>query len=117
MKHSPPTMKFEALVDTGASKCIFHASVGRAIGLRIENGEPDQGAGVSGKPMTIYVHNLSLHVPGGRIFKISAGFTDEQWLAFLVEMASLKTVRCCSIPLRDLKLKVSTQRKNFRLSH
>jgi hypothetical protein len=76
-KHSPPTKRFEALVDTGASKCIFHASVGRAIGLNVEKGEEDQTVGVSGKPTTIYIHNVSLHLPGGHIFKIRAGFTDE----------------------------------------
>lgn len=64
-------------MDTGASKCIFHASVGRAIGLNVEKGEEDQTVGVSGKPTTIYIHNVSLHLPGGHIFKIRAGFTDE----------------------------------------
>jgi hypothetical protein len=75
-KHSPPTKRFEALVDTGASRCISHASVGRAVGLDVEKGEEDQTVGVSGTPTTIYMHNVSLHVPGGHIFRISAGFTD-----------------------------------------
>jgi hypothetical protein len=68
-------------VDTGASKCIFHASVGRAIGLNIESGEADQTVGVSGKATTIYLQTVSLHVPGGHIFKIRAGFSDELPLA------------------------------------
>jgi hypothetical protein len=76
-KHSPPTKRFEALVDTGASKCLFHASIGRAIGLNVENGEEDRTIGVSGKPTTIYLHDVSLHVPGGHILRINAGFTDE----------------------------------------
>lgn len=76
-KHSPPTKRFEALVDSGASRCIFHASLGRAIGLNIEKGEHDQTVGVSGKPTVIYLHNVSLHVPGGHILKIKAAFTAE----------------------------------------
>lgn len=77
VKHSPPTKRFEALVDSGASKCIFHAALGRAIGLQIERGEEDQTVGVSGKPTTIFMHNISLHVPGGHILRIRAAFTDE----------------------------------------
>lgn len=83
-KHSPPTRKFEAIVDSGASFCIFHSSIGRAIGLSIEKGEEDQTTGVSGSPTKIYVHHVSLHVPGGHIFKIRAGFTDQLPLAGLL---------------------------------
>ncbi len=36
--HSPPTKRFEAIVDSGAPDCYFHASIGQAIGLRIERG-------------------------------------------------------------------------------
>lgn len=76
-KHSPPTKKFEALVDTGASRCIFHATLGTAIGLNIEKGEESRTLGVSGKPTTIYLHPICLHVPGGHMLKIKAGFTQE----------------------------------------
>jgi hypothetical protein len=76
-KHSPPTKRFEALVDTGASRCIFHATLGKAIGLNVGKGKEDQTVGVSGKPTIIYLHDISLYVPGGHIFKITAGFSDE----------------------------------------
>lgn len=76
-KHSPPTKRFEALVDTGASRCIFHAALGEAIGLNIGKGEETKTLGVSGKPTTIYLHNVCLHVPGGHLLRIKAGFTAE----------------------------------------
>ena len=82
-KHSPPCRKFEALVDSGAAICIFHASIGESIGLNISKGEEDKTTGVSGKPTTIYLHAVSLYVPG-HIIKIRAGFTDELPLAGLL---------------------------------
>ena len=48
-----------------------------AIGLNIEKGEEDQTVGVSGKPTTIYLHNVSLYVPGGHVLKVKAAFTEE----------------------------------------
>jgi hypothetical protein len=83
-KHSPPTKKFDAMVDSGASECVFHASLGRAIGLIIEKGEEDRTVGVSGQPTKIYMHDVSLHVPGGHVLKIRAAFSDDLPLAGLL---------------------------------
>jgi len=82
-KHSPPCRKFEALIDSGAAICMFHSSIGQAIGLNISKGEEDETTGVSGKPTKIYLHNVSLYVPG-HIIKIRAGFTDELPIAGLL---------------------------------
>lgn len=79
-KHSPPTKRFEALIDSGASYCIFHYDIARAIGLDVEKGEKDETVGVSGTPSTIYLHNVSLYVLSG-IIKIRAAFSSEIPLA------------------------------------
>jgi hypothetical protein len=76
-KHSPPTKRFEAVIDSGASECIFHSSVGRGIGLDIEKGEKGQTTGISGQPNTVYTHRISLYVPGGHVLKIRASFSEE----------------------------------------
>lgn len=83
-KHSPPCRPFEALIDSGAAICIFHSSIGESIGLNITKGEEDTTTGVSGKPTTIYLHNIALYVPGGNLIKIKAGFTAELPLAGLL---------------------------------
>lgn len=83
-KHSPPTKRFEAMIDSGASRCIFHANLGRAIGLNIENGEAEDTTGISGEPTTTYLHNISLHVPGGHSLRVRAGFTDQLPVAGLL---------------------------------
>jgi hypothetical protein len=82
-KHSPPCRNFEAVIDSGASLCLFHSSIGRSIGLNIEKGELAETMGVSGIPTKIYRHSVSLHVLGN-IFKIRAGFTDQLPLAGLL---------------------------------
>lgn len=33
--------RFDAIIDSGAASCLFHASLGRALGLDIEAGEPE----------------------------------------------------------------------------
>jgi len=43
------------LIDSGASRCIFHADVGRGVGFDIEKGEQEQATGISGEP-TIKPH-------------------------------------------------------------
>jgi len=85
-KHSPPCRKFEALIDSGAAICIFHSSIGESIGLRIDRGEEDETTGVSGQATKIYLHNVSLYVPG-HILKIKAGFTDQLPLAGILGRA------------------------------
>ena len=81
--HSPPCKKFEALIDSGASICIFHSHIGESIGLKIQSGEEDETTGVSGQRTKIYLHNVSLYVPS-HIIKIRAGFTSELPLAGLL---------------------------------
>jgi hypothetical protein len=75
-KHSPPSRKFEAVIDSGASICLFHSSVGEGIGLNIEKGERQETIGVSGAPTAIYRHTIHLHFLGN-MFKIRAGFLAE----------------------------------------
>lgn len=64
LRHSPPCRKFEAVIDSGASICMFHSSIGESIGLNIEKGEKDQTIGVSGAPTVMYRHKIHLHVLG-----------------------------------------------------
>ena len=82
-RHSPPCRKFEAVIDSGASLCLFHSSIGHAIGLRIEKGEEDETTGVSVVPTKIFRHTIHLHVLGN-MFKIQAGFADQLPLAGLL---------------------------------
>ena len=64
--------------------CIFHGSLGRLIGIAVEKGEQDRTVGVSGQFTKIYMHDVSLHIPGGHVFKIRAAFSDDLPIAALL---------------------------------
>ena len=79
-KHSPPSKRFEALIDSGASRCIFHADIGRAVGFDVKKGEEEETVGISGNPSVVYLHRISLYV-AAQIVTIQAGFSYEIPLA------------------------------------
>lgn len=71
------------MIDSGASICMFHSSIGESIGLNIEKGEKDETVGVSGAPTVMYRHKIHLHVLGN-MFKIQAGFCGDLPLSGLL---------------------------------
>lgn len=83
ISHSPPSRPFEALIDTGASRCIFHSQIGRALGVAVEKGQVEQTIGVSGQPTRLYLHKVSIYVMS-EIVPITAGFCDDLPLAGLL---------------------------------
>ena len=83
-KNAPRSKRFEAIIDSGASRCIFHADIGRAIGLDISKGVVETTLGVAG-PTNTYLHDVCLYVPGG-IVTVRAGFSDDLPLAGLLGM-------------------------------
>jgi hypothetical protein len=75
-KHSPPTSLFEAFVDSGSPYCYFHASIGKAIGIKVESGIKDSLGGiVKGSLSDVFFHDVTLYV-GADIVKIKAAFSD-----------------------------------------
>lgn len=84
-KNSVRSKRFDAIIDSGASQCIFHAGIGRAIGLDIEKGEKVFTNSIQGAT-AIYLHDISLYAPGG-IVAARAGFSDALPLAGLLGMS------------------------------
>ena len=84
-KNAPRSKRFDAIIDSGASACLFHASIGRAIGLDIEKGTKDRALGITGAE-DIFLHEITLYIPGGPI-KTVAGFSDSLSIAGLLGMA------------------------------
>jgi hypothetical protein len=82
--NAPRSKRFDALIDSGASGCLFHGSIGRAIGLVIEKGEPAQTQGVAG-PASFFLHEITLYIPGGPV-ATRAGFSDNLPIAGLLSM-------------------------------
>ena len=81
-ENAPRTNRFEAVIDSGASRCIFHASIGRFIGLEIEKGTIEETLGINGTSRN-YRHDVVLFALGG-IINIRAGFSEDLPIAGLL---------------------------------
>lgn len=67
------TPRFEAWVDSGSPDSYFQASIGRSLGIRIENGVRDALGGIIQGPRSeVFFHNVGLFV-GTDFIKIRAG--------------------------------------------
>ncbi|MDP3052097.1 MAG: hypothetical protein Q8N42_01170 [bacterium] len=68
------SIKYEALVDSGADFNIFNAEIGEILGIDICSGEKMEFGGIAGNPFEVYLHNLTLEI-GGWCYEIVAGFS------------------------------------------
>jgi hypothetical protein len=72
-----------AIVDTGATYCLFHADIGRGIGLEIEDGRFDSTCCANGTYMNVYFHIVTM-VVGEVEITTEVGFSDDMALAGLL---------------------------------
>jgi hypothetical protein len=72
------TTPFEALIDSGATNCLFHSDIAAVIGIKdFKTGILSQTGGVvSGSTMDLYAHDIRLHI-GADNFKITGYFSDQ----------------------------------------
>jgi hypothetical protein len=82
--NAPRTKRFEAIIDSGASRCLFHASIATYLGLAIKSGVMENCNGIGGQQRT-WVHDVALYIPGGTVV-IKAGFTETLPVAGLLGM-------------------------------
>lgn len=69
------SIRYEALVDSGADYNIFPAELGRILGIIIEKGDLNPVMGVSGNGIPVYFHKLDIEVGGWR-YNVDIGFAD-----------------------------------------
>ncbi len=72
--NAPRTKRFEAIIDSGASRCLFHASIATYLGLDLKSGVMENCNGIGGQQKT-WIHDVTLYIPGGTVV-IKAGFTE-----------------------------------------
>jgi hypothetical protein len=63
---------------------MFHADIGRFLGLRIETGKKEITQGIGGLSDT-WIHDIALYVPGGPV-TIKAAFKEKLPVAGLLGM-------------------------------
>lgn len=75
-KHAE-SKRLEAYVDSGAPICLFHGSVGKALGMQVEDGtEGPLGGVIGGVQKKVYYHSVKIKLLG-QILTVRAGFSIE----------------------------------------
>lgn len=82
--NAPRTKRFEAIIDSGATRTLFHADFLKYLGVDLTSGEREAIQGIGGKEST-YLHEIALYIPGGAV-KIKAAFKDGLPVAGLLGM-------------------------------
>lgn len=71
------SVNVDALIDSGADKCLFNSALGNEIGLDLEKGEKENFSGIEGEEITASMRRVQLQVVGiDEKIEITAGFTD-----------------------------------------
>ena len=78
------TKRIECVVDSGATRCLFHADIASFLGIDLRSGRLEMTNGIGGTEET-WIHDVMLHIPGGPV-KISAGFKENLPVAGLLGM-------------------------------
>jgi predicted aspartyl protease len=78
------TKKFEAIVDSGATRCTFHADLARYLGIDLTKCPAEDTTGISGTETT-RLSEIMLYIPGGPV-KIMAAFKEQLPVAGLLGM-------------------------------
>lgn len=75
-RHGKQTPRIEALINSGASDCLFRADICPLLGITLEKGIKSSTSGiVPGERIDVYFHDVNLWVVADRI-RIRAGFSD-----------------------------------------
>ncbi|MDP2860868.1 MAG: hypothetical protein Q8N98_04110 [bacterium] len=66
---------YEALLDSGADFCIFHAEIGEYLGIPVLDGKKEFFGGVTSGNAVAFVHKVNLTIGGNSYPEISIGFS------------------------------------------
>lgn len=82
---APRTKRFEAVIDSGASRCIFHTDIATYLGIDWAHCPIEVTNGIGGQENT-YLSDVQLYIPGGFVV-IKAGFKEKLPIAGLLGMS------------------------------
>jgi hypothetical protein len=84
--NAPKTRNFQAIIDSGASRCIFNASLAPELGLKLEDGDLQGAQGIGGSSQ-VWVHEVCIYVPDGDPVTTLAAFKENLPATGLLGMA------------------------------
>jgi len=68
----------DALIDSGADKCLFNSEIAKEIGLILEKGDAEYFGGIEGGKIKSFVHKIQLQIVGlDKKVEVSAGFIKD----------------------------------------
>jgi len=70
------SVRFAALIDSGADFCIFPDSLAEALGLTLDKSRAERFAGISGEPSKAYFSDLTINI-GGWKYKTLVSFSED----------------------------------------
>lgn len=70
------SIRYEALIDSGADFNIFNAEIGELLDIDVRSGKEMKFSGIAGEPFPVYLHYLTLDI-GGWQYEIEVGFSYE----------------------------------------
>lgn len=84
------------LVDSGADDCLFHASIGRSLGIDVETGTYMKFDGIAGS-IEAYMHPIEIQIQDfPERVKIKAGFTESDGVhAILGQAGFFENFKIC----------------------
>ena len=84
------------LVDSGADECLFHASIGRSLGIDLESGTHKIFEGIAGS-IEAYIHPVEIQIQDfPEPVRIEAGFTESDGVhAILGQAGFFENFRIC----------------------
>ncbi len=83
--NAPRTKRFEVVIDSGATRCLFHADIATFLGVDLKACAIEVTQGIGGYEDT-YLHDVILYIPGGPV-TIKAGFKENLPVAGLLGMS------------------------------
>ncbi len=82
--HVATHYRYECVIDSGATHCLFHADIARQLGLDLKSGVRQWTNGIGGIEET-WLHEVKLYLPGGPV-RLKAGFKENLSVAGLLGM-------------------------------
>ena len=86
LRYGNRAVDLRGLIDSGAADCLFHRSIGEALGIDIESGRVKDYTGIARQSVVGYLHKIGLRVQGmSEWVEIEAAFIDAQVIPLLGE--------------------------------
>jgi hypothetical protein len=84
LRYENKALNLRGLIDSGAADCLFHRSVGVALGIDIESGVAKTYTRIASQSVVGYVHPVSLQVQGtSEWVPMEAAFIDADLILLL----------------------------------